>query len=169
MNLFLPILIGRSAFPLLSAFSFVKVKLELTHTTEAPKDSCQVLPPFFNPGSAISLKKNADSLKCCTSYQTQEDSARSAAVVHQDGGKGICVLYDGLPCLASPGSKEPACNAGDPGSILGRERQPTPVFLPGKFHGQILWNRESHKFMKIHTVMILRRTENAGLITLDFL
>ena len=38
-------------------------------------------------------------------------------------------------------SKESACNAGDPGSILGREIpwrrkwQPTPVFLPGRFHG----------------------------------
>ena len=45
-----------------------------------------------------------------------------------------------------PGSsevKESACNAGDPGSVPGLERfswrrkwQPTPVFLPGKFHGQ---------------------------------
>ena len=40
-------------------------------------------------------------------------------------------------------SKESACNAGDLGSIPGlrrspwrREWQPTPVFLPGKFHGQ---------------------------------
>ena len=40
-------------------------------------------------------------------------------------------------------SKEPACNAGDLGSIPGlgrspwrRKWQPTPVFLPGKFHGQ---------------------------------
>ena len=39
--------------------------------------------------------------------------------------------------------KESACNAGDPGSIpgmgrsiWGRKWQPTPVFLPGKFHGQ---------------------------------
>ena len=30
--------------------------------------------------------------------------------------------------------KESACNAGDPGSILGSGR-PTPVFLPGEFHG----------------------------------
>ena len=40
-------------------------------------------------------------------------------------------------------SKESSCNAGDLGSIPGlrrspwrREWQPTPVFLPGKFHGQ---------------------------------
>ena len=40
-------------------------------------------------------------------------------------------------------SKESDCNAGDPGSIPGlrrcpwrREWQPTPVFLPGEFHGQ---------------------------------
>ena len=39
--------------------------------------------------------------------------------------------------------KVPVYNAGDPGSIPGlgkiswrRKRQPTPVFLPGKFHGQ---------------------------------
>ena len=39
--------------------------------------------------------------------------------------------------------KESACNAGDPGSILGlgkipwrREWQPTPVFLPGESHEQ---------------------------------
>ena len=38
-------------------------------------------------------------------------------------------------------SKEPACNAGDPGSWVWkipwrREWLPTPVFLPGEFHGQ---------------------------------
>ena len=37
--------------------------------------------------------------------------------------------------------KESACNAGDLGLIPGsvpwrREQQPTPVFLPGEFHGQ---------------------------------
>ena len=39
--------------------------------------------------------------------------------------------------------KESACNAGDTGSVLGlfsvpwrREWLPTPVFLPGEFHGQ---------------------------------
>ena len=40
--------------------------------------------------------------------------------------------------------KEPACNAGEPGSVPGsvrkipwrREWQATPVFLPGEFHGQ---------------------------------
>jgi len=39
-------------------------------------------------------------------------------------------------------SKESTCSAGDPGSILGweipwrRAWQPTPLFLPGEFHGQ---------------------------------
>ena len=35
-------------------------------------------------------------------------------------------------------SKESACNVGDPGLIpgSGKERQPTPVFLLGEFHGQ---------------------------------
>ena len=36
--------------------------------------------------------------------------------------------------------KESACNTGDPGSIPGSGRRrkwpPTPVFLPGEFHGQ---------------------------------
>ena len=33
--------------------------------------------------------------------------------------------------------KEPACNVEDLGSIPGSGRySPTPVFLPGKFHGQ---------------------------------
>ena len=49
-----------------------------------------------------------------------------------------------LPSLLGfPGGsdgKEPACNAGDPGSILKipwrRAWQPTPVFLPAEFHAQ---------------------------------
>ena len=45
--------------------------------------------------------------------------------------------------LVDSDGKESACNAGDLGSIpgsgkipRGRARQPTPVFLPGEFHGQ---------------------------------
>ena len=48
--------------------------------------------------------------------------------------------------LGFPGSsagKESACDAGDPGSIPGSGKsagegngKPTPVLLPGKFHGQ---------------------------------
>ena len=41
-------------------------------------------------------------------------------------------------------SEESACNVGDPGSIPGvgrfpwrRKWQPTPVFLPGEFHGEL--------------------------------
>ena len=47
----------------------------------------------------------------------------------------------GLPC--SSDGRESACNAGDLGSVPGsgrfpwrRKWQPTPVFLPGEFHGQ---------------------------------
>ena len=50
------------------------------------------------------------------------------------------------PTWGFPGGsdgKESACNTGDPGSIPGLRRSPaewngypTPVFLPGKFHGQ---------------------------------
>ena len=49
--------------------------------------------------------------------------------------------FYGLPC--GPDGKESACNAGDQGLIpwLGRSAgkengNPTPVFLPGEFHGQ---------------------------------
>ena len=46
-------------------------------------------------------------------------------------------------------SKESACDTGDSGSILGqedpqkREWLPTPVFLPGEFHGQRSWASNS--------------------------
>ena len=56
------------------------------------------------------------------------------------------ILVDLIIWKVFPGSsdgKESACNVGDLGSILGlgrfpwrREWQPTPVFLPGEFHGQ---------------------------------
>ena len=49
----------------------------------------------------------------------------------------------GLNFTVHSDSKESACNAGDPGSVLWvrkipwrREGQPTPVFVPGEFHGQ---------------------------------
>ena len=51
--------------------------------------------------------------------------------------------------------KESACDVGDPGSIPGsgrfpwrREWQPTPIFLPGEFHGQrsqVGHSSQSHK------------------------
>ena len=51
--------------------------------------------------------------------------------------------YIHLGFCGSPAGKEPAYNAEDPGSIPGSGRfpwrrawQPTPVFLPGKSHGQ---------------------------------
>ena len=50
------------------------------------------------------------------------------------------LAFSGLP--GGSDSKESTCNAGDLDSILGlerfleKERALTPVFLPGKFHGQ---------------------------------
>jgi len=51
------------------------------------------------------------------------------------------VPWNGLPRWLS--DKESACNAGDVGSIPGSGKmpwrikwQPTPIFLPGKSHGQ---------------------------------
>ena len=63
--------------------------------------------------------------------------------------------------------KESACNAGDTGLILGSGRSPwrrkwppTPVFLPGKSHGQRSWMgyspwgcKESDMTEHIHTHM----------------
>ena len=54
--------------------------------------------------------------------------------------------------------KESTCNAGDPGSIpgtgrsSGEGRQPTPVYLPGEFHGQgslVGYGRGSQKVQHI--------------------
>ena len=49
------------------------------------------------------------------------------------------IFIGGFP--GSSDGKESACNAGDPGSgrSPGEENwQPTPVFLPGEFHGQTM-------------------------------
>ena len=54
----------------------------------------------------------------------------------------LCSLYGLMDFPSGSDSKESACNAGDPGSIPGSGRSPgkgngpTPVFMPGKFHGQ---------------------------------
>ena len=62
----------------------------------------------------------------------------------------LCCYWNSSPIRKAPGfpsgsvGEESACNAGDLGSIgpwVGkipwrREWQPTPVFLPGEFHGQ---------------------------------
>ena len=60
--------------------------------------------------------------------------------------------FPGFPCGSA--GKESACNVGDLGSIprlerpLGRTWQPTPVLLPGEFHGERSrtgcspWNRK---------------------------
>ena len=60
------------------------------------------------------------------------------------GGDAVRIIfwnYGGV--LGVSDSKESACNVEDLGSIpgsgkipWGREWQPTPVFLPGEFHGQ---------------------------------
>ena len=77
--------------------------------------------------------------------------------------------------------KESACNAGDPGSIPGVGRSsregnlPTPVFLPGKFHGQKSlegyspWGRKesdilsthTHTHTHTHTICLVRQPEMA--------
>ena len=56
----------------------------------------------------------------------------------------MCTLMQGSP--GDSYGKESACNVGDPGSISGMGRspgggawQPTPVFLPGEFHGRRSW------------------------------
>ena len=52
--------------------------------------------------------------------------------------------------------KEPACNAGDMGLIVGkipwrRAWQPTPVFLPGESHGQRSLRATVHGVAKSQT------------------
>ena len=53
-----------------------------------------------------------------------------------------CMPKMGLLWWPVSDGKESACSAGDPGLTLGwegpleEEMQPTPVFLPGEFHGQ---------------------------------
>ena len=53
------------------------------------------------------------------------------------------IIHFGLNFPGHSDSKESACDAGDLGLVLSvrkipwrREGQPTPVFLPGEFHGQ---------------------------------
>ena len=65
----------------------------------------------------------------------------------------------------SSDSKESACNAGDRGSILGlgrfpwrREWQPTPVFLPGEFHGQrnrVVYSPQGRKELDTAELLVL--------------
>ena len=54
-----------------------------------------------------------------------------------------CELFHKFANFYGSNFKESACNAGDPNSISGlgrspwrREWLPSPVFLPGEFHGQ---------------------------------
>ena len=79
MNLFPPILTGREASPFCLHFPSSRLSLSWHTHYRGTKRLLPGLPPFFNPGSVISLEKNADALKCCKSYQTQEDSTGSAA------------------------------------------------------------------------------------------
>ena len=53
------------------------------------------------------------------------------------------MLYMGFP--GGSAGKESVCNVGDLGweNSLGKERLPTPVFLPGEFHG--LYSPWGHK------------------------
>ena len=75
-----------------------------------------------------------------------ETSVERCPWLRQPAGEAVCLRlrflsHDGFP--GGSDSKEFACNIADPGSIPGSGRspwrgewQPTPVFLPGEFHGQ---------------------------------
>ena len=65
-------------------------------------------------------------------------STRGAGKVWENAHQSECSL--GFP--GGSVGKESACNVGEPGSTTGLEKipwrkewQPTPVFLPGEFHG----------------------------------
>ena len=78
--------------------------------------------------------------------------------------QGVTKNVSGFP--HSSVGKEPACKAGDPGSIFGsgrRKWQPTPVFLPGKSHGQRIlagygpWGHKSQTWLSNLTTKYLYR------------
>ena len=90
-------------------------------------------------------------LECAASthlgIREDSDSWAPAAWVGGLGwGSGGCIFNASFCFSGGADDKESACNAGDLGLIPGsnspggipwrRERQPTPVFLPGKCHGQ---------------------------------
>ena len=58
----------------------------------------------------------------------------------------IAQMEKGSPLVAQMVNKKSLCKARDPGLIprvrkirWRQEWQPTPVFLPGEFHGQTMW------------------------------
>ena len=67
-----------------------------------------------------------------------------------------------LPCPCGSAGKEPACNAGDLGSIPGlgkspwrRERLPTSVFWPREFHGLYSpWSRPEGTLAPVSRAML---------------
>ena len=88
-------------------------------------------------------------LKGCPDSSVDKESAYNAGDPGLIPGSGRSAGEGRLPTLLFLGflcgsaGKESTCNAGDWGSIpvLGRSPgegkwQPTPVFLPGEFHGQ---------------------------------
>ena len=87
-------------------------------------------------------------LYCLGKLFKQQDITKtsSSLVVHPLGHLWMSQLVPNSQfshLINGSGGKEAVCNAGDPGSIpwVGkipwrREWQPTPVFLPGEYHGQ---------------------------------
>ena len=91
--------------------------------------------------------------------------------------ENFSVNRHGFPCGSD--GKESACNAGDPGLIPGnvpwrRKWQPTPVFFPGEFHGQMspvgynTWGHKKldmterliHSFFFLFALMLLVREKD---------
>ena len=66
--------------------------------------------------------------------------------------------------------KSPPANAGDIGDSLGREGPwrrewlPTPVFLPGKFHGQRAWRATVHGVAKEPDTTEQQSPQNSNLV-----
>jgi len=67
--------------------------------------------------------------------------------------------------------KESACDAGDVVQSLGQEVplrtawQPTPVFLPGEFHGQTAWRAAVHRVTQSWTQLTQLSTHSTILCT----
>ena len=91
--------------------------------------------------------------------------------------KGICsvgTVSTAFPCKTRGGldGKESACNAGDLGLIPGSRRAlgeenglPTPVFLPGEFHGErSLVGKESGTTKRLSDTHILMKPWRAKMV-----
>ena len=88
-----------------------------------------------------SLHSSGSCLKDCVSSNHDTLQSGQKGPKLKTGSSINSLFYKYLYFFFQADSKESACNAGDPNPWVGkipwgREWQPSPVFLSGKFHGQ---------------------------------